>query len=290
MKKIFNSVYYRLFPYYRRWYIKRFINNRGNKHIKQKESPIDREIIVSFTSIPSRLEYLPLMTRSIFEQTIKPDRFILYIYREEFEHLDVETLLEEQINQGLEIRYVDENLRSHKKYFYAKQEYPEACIILVDDDIIYKPNLVELLVKSYKKHPYSLSAIRIHRIKFEKQLPKPYTSWDYEYIGGMKPSHKNFLTAGGGTLLPPNMNTELLLDKERVKELSFSADDVWINFIAMKEGVKVVKASLGKGTPLEIDNNPEDSLAYENVTNGNNNDISIRKMIEYYGITFDKEH
>ena len=289
MKKIFNSIYYRLFPYYKRWYIKRFISKRGSKYIKQQTSPIDREIIVSFTSIPSRLEYLPLMTRSIFDQTIKPDRFILYIYRGEFAHIDIKSVLREQIERGLEIRYVDENLKSHKKYFYAKQEFSEACIILVDDDIIYKPNLIELLVKSYRKHPHSISANRIHRIKLEKQLPKTYTSWDYEYMFGIRPSHRIFFTAGGGTLLPPILNTPLLFDKEQIRELSFSADDVWLNLIALKEGIRVVKARIGKGTPLEIDNNPVETLAYENVTNGNNNDISIHKMMDYFGIKYEKE-
>lgn len=289
MKKLFNAVYYRLFPYYRKWYLRKFINTNGKKNRKQKVAPIDREIVVSFTSIPSRINYLPLMIRSIFEQTVKPDRFILYVYRDEFAHLDLETILKEQIEQGLEIRYVNENLRSHKKYYYAKQAFPEACVILVDDDIVYRPNLIEILVKSYKKYPDALSAIRVHRIKFEKSFPKSYIDWDYEYAFGTKPSHDNFFTTGGGVLLPPSLNTPLLFDKEKIRYLSFSADDVWLNLIAMKEGIKVVKASFGKGTPLEIDNNPEESLAYVNVINGNNNDISIRKMIEYYKLTFDKE-
>lgn len=290
MKKLFNSLYYRLFPYYQNWYINRFMDKSNKKSMKKKKSPIDREIVVSFTSIPSRIDYLPLMIRSIFEQTIMPDRFIMYIYRDEFLHLDLNIILKEQIELGLEIRYVDENLRSHKKYYYAKQEFPEACVILVDDDIIYKTNMIETLIKSYQKYPSAMSGLRGHRIKLDGKLPKPYIEWDYEYTFGTTPSHYNFLTGCGGILLPPNLNTPLLFDKEKIRELSFSADDVWLKFIAMKEGIKVVKASLGKGTPLEIDNNPEDSLAYENVTNGNNNDISIRKMIEYYGITFDKEH
>ena len=122
---------------------------------------------------------------------------------------------------------------------------------------------------------------------FDKQNKLlPYKKWEYEYIGTKESLKQLFFTSGGGTLFPPIVRTEDLFNKENIKSLSFFADDVWLNLLAIKNGVKVVKATWGKGTPITIDDNPEKSLVYMNALYDNNNDKCIASMIKHYDIDF----
>lgn len=45
---------------------------------------------------------------------------------------------------------MDEDIRSHKKYWYAISEYPGMSIITVDDDIIYSSDTIKDLVEGSK--------------------------------------------------------------------------------------------------------------------------------------------
>ena len=42
----------------------------------------------------------------------------------------------DQQKRGLTIRFC-EDLKAHKKYYYAFKEYPDDIVITVDDDVIY---------------------------------------------------------------------------------------------------------------------------------------------------------
>ncbi|HGQ6292869.1 TPA: glycosyl transferase, partial [Streptococcus pneumoniae] len=59
--------------------------------------------------------------------------------------------------------------------------------------------------------------------------------------------------------------------------------------LVVKNGIKTVKATRYKGTPLTIDDNPEESLVYLNTVYDNNNDKCIRNMVEYYQINFTED-
>lgn len=285
MKKFFNALYYRLFKRYKSLYIKRFQKKPIRK--EGKKASLEQELIVSFTTIPSRIAYLSDVIKSILNQTILPDRFILYIYKDEFTDVDIESILAEEIRQGLEIIWVDENLRSHKKYFYAMKDNPNAIVIVIDDDTIYPPTTIERLIESYKRFPEAISAMRCHKIKFSQNASLlPYNDWEFERMGGTNPSHLNFFTGCGGVLFPPKARTEELFNRENIKSLSFLADDVWLNLLAVKNGIKVAKATWGKGTPITIDDNPEESLVYINAMYDNNNDKCIANMVKYYQIDF----
>lgn len=285
MSKLLNAIYYRLFRLYKKIYLQVF--SKKTVDILGEKANLENELIVSFTTIPSRLNYLPSMIKSIFNQTIIPNRFIMYVYKDEFEGINLESILELEIKNGLEIVYVDENLRSHKKYFYAMKDNPNSIVVLVDDDIIYPRNTIKKLIASYRIYPQCVSAMRCHRIKlFSDGSLYPYNQWEYEISGATIPSYFNFFTSGGGTLFPPCTRNEDLFNKKNIKDLSFLADDVWLNFLAVKNGIKTVKATRYKGTPLTIDDNPEESLVYLNAVYGNNNDKCIKNMVDFYHIDF----
>ena len=74
MRKLLNAIYYRLFGLYKKIYLHVF--SKKTVDILGEKANLENELIVSFTTIPSRLNYLPSMIKSIFNQTIIPNRLL----------------------------------------------------------------------------------------------------------------------------------------------------------------------------------------------------------------------
>lgn len=148
-------------------------------------------IIISLTSFKPRLDMLHFALRSLFLQTHMPDRIILY-FGDDVKEKDLtnETLKLKQY--GLEIEFRQDDLKSHKKYYYAMTENPDAIIVTVDDDFIYPSNMLESLVKLHEDSPDCIITVRAHRIKFDHEGEiLPYMQWDWEYGGNYAPVEKS---------------------------------------------------------------------------------------------------
>lgn len=198
-----------------------------------------KKIIVSFTSYPRRFGAIPLTLKSILYQSCKPDKIICYLVKDECNEKLPSSLLELQ-RYGLDIVYVDENLKPHNKYFYSMQGYPNDIIITIDDDVLYPRNLIKRLYKSYGKYPNCISAARVHRMKIISGKLCEYNEWDYQYSHDYKPSHWLFATGVGGVLFPPNILPDLTFDSTYIKELCLDADDIWLKFMELINNIKVV--------------------------------------------------
>ena len=55
----------------------------------------------------------------------------------------------------MKIEFKDEDLRSHKKYYYTIKEYPDDIMITVDDDIFYRSDMIAKLMAYHKKDSIS---------------------------------------------------------------------------------------------------------------------------------------
>ena len=96
------------------------------------------DIIVSFTSYPKRIMTIDKVIESVINQTVPPDKIVLYLSSCEFQDCNAMPDLEKYKKYGFEICWCDENLKSHKKYYYAMQQYPDDIVITIDDDFYYK--------------------------------------------------------------------------------------------------------------------------------------------------------
>lgn len=125
----------------------------------------DIKVNVSLTSFPARISIVPQVIRSIINQSVKPDRILLWLSRDQFpmEEADLPAELTTLKENGLEIMWCDD-IRPHKKYFYTMQKYPHDITITVDDDVVYKENVIETLLKSYERFPFAVSCLRAHQI------------------------------------------------------------------------------------------------------------------------------
>ena len=201
----------------------------------------NHEVVVSLTTYKERIHEVYLTIESIMQGTVKPNRIILWLTEDEFTEEELPIVLKKQRERGLEIRYC-KDLHSYKKIIPTLQLCPEACIVTIDDDLIYEPDLLEHLIASYRKYPNCVSACRTRVLMTdENNIPLPYLQWKgAEHIN--KPSHRNFLTGGGGTLFPPHLLHEQVGDVDTFMTLAPTADDVWLNAMLLLNGVKVVKA------------------------------------------------
>ena len=241
-------------------------------------------VIVSLTSFPARFDTLDICIKSLFAQSVKPDKIVLYLGKECDDILlpGRLTVLEKY---GLEIKKGYADIRPHKKYLFAMQEYPEDIIITVDDDLMYDRNMIKSLLESYKRNPSAVSTRRVHRITSFGGDLEPYDKFDKCWTKMTEPSHILLSTNGAGTLFPPGCLPEEAFDIDTIKKLCLDADDIWIKFMLIKKGVPVVWVKSHQSMPPEIPGTQKVALYYANTDRDNsNNDRCIQAMEEHFNI------
>ena len=248
----------------------------------------DSEVIISLTSFPARIKYVWLTIETLLHQSIRPKSIVLWLSRMQFpnELQDLPVLLLRQMQRGLKIRFVDDDIRSHKKYFYIFQELPDQLIMLADDDIIYPSDIIESLLTEYKRsgkdnvvvHKYG------HIIQYEQDGNiLPYNSWLSSY--GPSNSPNLFFGSGGGTLLKPSCLYKDICNLELALQLTPDADDIWLNAMARLGGCKYIKVP--DGPILSIQNKDDMPLYKQNIGHGQN-DIQLSAVSNHYLNTINK--
>jgi len=240
------------------------------------------EIIVSMTSFPGRIDTVYKSLKSVFSQSFKADRIILWLAEEQFPEKKLPDRLMEYVQLGLEIRWCDKDLRPHKKYFYAMQEFPDALIITVDDDLIYDKQMIEMLVTSYLHFPGAVSATRTHLMTADLNGNiAPYMQWGNQFSGVIgKPSMQLFSTSGAGTLYPPDCMDNELFNVDNIRSLCLNADDLWFKVMQVRKGTPVVLVKANEEL-VYVPGSQEEALHLEN-RGQNGNDIQLAKILDVY--------
>jgi len=253
------------------------LNESENRH---------KKVIVSLTSHPPRLSTIHICLKSLLRQTYKPDKLILYLC-DDVKESDLKPNVLGLVKHGLTIERVPQNLKPHKKYYYAMSQYPNEIIITVDDDLKYSKKLIEILINSYEKHPNIISASRVHKIMLDKNGDlKPYKKWKYNYRekDALTPSFQLFATGGAGTLYPPNCMDEELFNIENITNLCLNADDIWLKIMQIRKKTKVVLANRKLFERyILILRSQKTALMYSNRLM-NANDLYLENVMQAYNI------
>lgn len=268
--------------------IRRFVRNIANHQLKKylsvskiKEYPRDKiqdNLIVSFTSFPSRIDFVWMVVETMKRQTMLPKKIILWLSKEQFPNETLPDSLVKEIDSLFEIRFVCGDIRSHKKYFYVVKEYPESYVFIVDDDILYSPDILAKTWAAHLKCPNHIICNYGFIMKYDgnKNL-LPYNKWEETYSKSENPSI--FFGSGGGTLIKPNSLYKDLTNIELAQELTPTADDVWLNAMARLAKVPCLMIKHGLFLPTNITDNQR--LCTINVGE-NRNDRQIQSVINYY--------
>lgn len=243
----------------------------------------DSNFVVSLTSFPGRISTVWFTIISLGDQKLKPSNIILYLSEEEFpgKYNDLPPTLIRLLEKGLEIRFVSDNLKAHKKYFYVMQEYISEIVITIDDDLLYPSDTFERLYKVYLEFPDCVIANRATRIEFSSQKVMPYSSWSPIYMN----SKSSFLVAigCGGVLYPPFFRCKELFNFALIKELSPLADDLWLKAIQLVNRVEVAKGPFYPH-PMVIPRTNRTSLLSVNVKGEKLNDVQFDNLRNYFSL------
>lgn len=199
----------------------------------------DNRIIISLTTIPTRINKIKLVVTRMMNQTIRPDKIIVYLDEIQEEEFIFNDDLKKLIYFGLEIRFV-KDIGPHTKYFYSLQDFSDDIVITVDDDIIYSHLLIETLVKSYKKYPDCISANIVTNFLIKDGMLEASTKWRQKFKYGIGNEY-SIAYGVGGVLYPPKLLPKETFDEYKIRKLCLFADDLWLKAIENKHKIKVVK-------------------------------------------------
>ena len=243
----------------------------------------NKKYIVSLTSFPARINDVWISIETIFRQSFKPDKVILWLSEKQFEGQKLPQNLLNLVDRGLTIRYVNEDLRSHKKYIYAIEEFPNDYIITLDDDLYYEKNLILNLVNLKKEYPEYVPTNRAHKIKITDNIIEPYRKW-FHNATDIAPSNLLVQTGGNGTLYCKNDLFKDFNSVQIIKELAPYADDIWLKIMVLKAQKKIVTNIKYNKDPLVVKATQNEKLVTQNVINGGN-DTQFNNLLKHYQLS-----
>ncbi len=225
-----------------------FIENLYIKHAKFPKNgvwrgePREETLTVSLTTFPARIDACYYAIKSLMLQEYPADRIVLWLAQEQFPDKKLPEKYGDLIDRGLEIRYC-EDLRSHKKYYYALQEQKEnELVVTFDDDIIYERDALAKLVRDHCRYPACVICNRGHHITSQNGKIADYRQWRICSPEGVGvPSQRIMPSTGAGCLYPYGVMPSTTFDIELIKQYAFTADDIWMCFNRLSVGVPVVK-------------------------------------------------
>ena len=232
---------------------------------------------VSIATYGHREKWVHLTVESIMRGKARPSG--IFIWRDEFAKKTPRGLKRLE-KCGVNIYFLNNNHRSHKKWFgpasFGAGPFDKG-VVLADDDLIYPGNWMMELKRVASVKPDNVVAWRCKTIQLELgqegTVIAPYSTWNLGRAG-QSANYLNFVTSGSGTYVPRSLLKALesrSLNMEHCT-LAPTADDVWLNNIALKER----KAPIGISDEyLDWPQNPMQGfsgLADENVGAGKNDE------------------
>lgn len=245
----------------------------------------DHEIIVSLTSYEKRIHDVAFAIESIMQQSIKPNRIILWL-DDGFKNKKLPESLIKQQKRGLEILYCTD-IGSYKKLIPTLERFPNDAIITIDDDAIYDYDLLERFILSYLEDPSFIYCARMRRMIFSDDgVLLPYNRWQ-RLSNDICPSYFNFATGVGGVMYPPHSLADEVTNKDIYMQICRTADDVWFKAMSMLKGTKVMKVSTRnpKGDDYFLNDALQNDALYQKNSFGEMlNDKQIRDVFTRYNL------
>lgn len=247
---------------------------------RSKPHGLDAPLVVTLTSYPPRFATLGMTLRSILDQTVRPDRTILWLTKSDLSYLPNE--IRRLTANGLEIRTCSD-LRSYKKLIPALKMFPDAWFVTADDDVYYPPGWLESLVGKAERN--TVVATRVHMAELDTLGRfKPYSEWvmNTHHLRAASPNTRLFPTGVGGVLYPPNAFVKQVMDEDAFMQLCPHGDDIWFFWMARMAGCGHARTRSGFEI-LAWPNSQDVGLFQENQINSRN-DPQIRNMEQAFGL------
>lgn len=226
------------------------------------DKKLEREhIVISLTTIKSRIANLNQIIKSILDQYTLPDVISIYYSKEKHlfdegcDDIDINNL-RCSIDNLLVLSKKDvivkitqtTNIGSYRKIIPALREYPNSIIITIDDDEIFDSDLVKILYNAYLEHKCVIASVA--RIVDLNSWTNMNDTIDYyKLIFSTNKPYMNLLPEGYGAIL---YNSDMFSDdfinfdykNLSLDEIVGKNDDIFIRNYLYKKGIKVFVTNL----------------------------------------------
>ena len=196
------------------------------------------KLIISMTSWPKRIRCAAKAYASILMTSIDKSLYhcVLVLSEEEFPNKEKDLPYELNLfvdNNLIELIWVKENTKSHKKLMPTLEKYPNNPILIIDDDVIRTERWLKAFMNDHQAHPNDIivgafwKKFYVSDNLIRETVCMDDTYYTNKYCGkvmvGYKPANGT-----GGTLYPPGTFTDKrFFDKDLYMKLSPSSDETW---------------------------------------------------------------
>lgn len=217
-------------------------------------------VIVSLTSIPSRLKTLHLTIKSVLTQNSRPEKIVLWLHEDL--KLHIPKALKKLEGDIFSIQYSKYTF-SHRKLIHSLKLFTETTIITCDDDIMYPKNWLENLYKEHLQQPNAIIANRTRCINYNSEGElMPYKQWN---CNTNSQDNLRLAIGLGGVVYPPNSLNSLVTNVDLFMELAPKADDLWFKCMALLNQTEVIQVKNPTKVPTPIAGTQKISLKNDNV-------------------------
>lgn len=245
-----------------------------------------KQVIVSLTSFPAAIPYAAQAVQSILNGSVLPDKVVLYLTFSQFGENEMPQELLKMANENprFEIRDYPLDIRSYRKLIPAINDFPDAIIVTIDDDVAYHKNMLRDLLRLHEEMPDKVLA---HRAKLMKP-DKPYRKWRkyrwYHFLTKrIHTDFRNIQTGVGGVLYPPHALKQEMLDVELFTKLAPTTDDIWFWAAAVANGIPTIPVPFGHNKPRGLGKPRKLSLKTVNFKSGiDRNSAALQAILKEY--------
>jgi FkbM family methyltransferase len=179
--------------------------------------------IVTLTSHGNRIgSTAPNAIWSIFQQSVLPDRIILWLAHGE----TIPPKLQMLQAHGLEIRFCDD-IGPYARLIPALREFPNDVLITADDDVHYPQNWFASLKAACRREPDKIWCHRAVEATDNGKTILPVQAWKKSSANAATPQGRLIPLSAGGVLFPPDALPPLAEDASKFLSLAPHCDDFW---------------------------------------------------------------
>lgn len=244
--------------------------------------PAAVEVVISLTTIPSRLSSLHLTIKSLLNQSISFEKIVLWLHQDLKNNLP--PVLHKLQGKRFEIHYCA-TTEPHRKLVETLKLYPDRVIVTCDDDMMYPNDWLFRLLESWRHTPGDIVAHMCRKIRIENGEILPYRTWYSESKGGS--STFTLALGWGGVLFPPGSLDTRVLDRDTYIRLSPNADDMWFKAMAMLKGTAMRKSRNPNPEPVPIIASQSSSLGKKNIGDDLNR-VQLQALAKEFDLIFEK--
>jgi hypothetical protein len=229
----------------------------------------DSQVIVSLTSIPSRIDHIKPVINSILDQNVKVDKIVINLPKK-YRRFEKELTIPDFIKncQNIHVDRINKDYGPITKLLPTlAREKDDTKIIYVDDDMIYGKDFVETMIAYSDEHPNN--AICNHAWSVKRFLD--HNKYD------SKDGRKDVAEGFAAVLVKPKFFTEDIYNILEAPESAFFSDDIWISGHLAKNGIEIIVTKYNKYYNTLLIR--KDSLLY----GPNKDNKNTKEMIRYFG-------